>query len=297
MSDQPFLRQVELLIGPLSEWRGGGNQDQALRIYSDGTQDHLRVKFSIHKHLISTATPTVISVYNLSAGLRAALRKSEAQIVLNIGWENRGLTQVFVGSLLAAVHERQGGDIVTNLISLAGFGGISRSVYSITYNNQTQISTIVKDFASQIPGIKIDPKLINIKGTTVRAQGWSFAGHTSEGLDRLARMFGFSWWINNGYFNALSDNKALQGGRVLISSKNGSLLKAEPMLASPMQKQAGTTIQSILNPDIEPGKLIQLESEVNPKLNGEYKVHTLSHSGDTFGNDWRSSIESWIQVI
>ena len=36
MSDQPWLRQVEVYVGPLPEWKGGGDKKLAVKIVGDG---------------------------------------------------------------------------------------------------------------------------------------------------------------------------------------------------------------------------------------------------------------------
>jgi len=295
MIEHPFNRQVEVLIGPLPEWKGGGEQSRAVRLFGDGTPDGLRLKFDIHKHMVTTASPTVISVYNLGPGLRNALKKSGAQIALSIGWQNVGLVSVFKGSVLATVTYRSGADIVTDIMSLAGYGGLSRSVITKAFSGGARLKDLIYNIAKELQGVTTDPKLIDVSDTKFGNQGWSFAGLASEGLDKLARVYGFSWWIDKGLFHAVDDGRPLKGGSTpVISGKNGFLLRAEPMLASPFQQKTGVTITSLFNPFVEAGKSIRLESENNPDLDGTYKVHTLRHDGDTHSSQWNTNIQSWI---
>ena len=291
----PFLRQVEVLIGPTEEWRGGGNERQSIRLVGDGSSDNFAIKFTVNKHVISTASPSIIQVYNLSQALRESLRSSETKIVLRAGWKNTGLVQVFTGSLLYVSHQREGADIITNLISLAGYGGMSRTIISATFADLTKVRDIVKAFAMQIPGVTVDDKLIDLPDLAAGSQGWSFAGPVNAGLDKLSRSYKFDWWINNGVFYALGHDKTITG-TVKLSSENGFLMRVEPMLATPMQKQIGVSIQSLFNPYVEPGRIVEVESAVNPRLNGRYKVHTLYHSGDTHSTQWTTSIDSWVIV-
>lgn len=291
---QPYIRHVEVLIGPLAEWKGGGNSKQAVRIFGDGSNSNMRIKFSVKKHIISTASPTIISLYNLSPALRNNLKKSNARVVLNAGWSNTGMVPVFSGSLLAVVNEREGADIITKIISLSGFGGTSRAVVSKAFAGGAKLKSMIANVAKEIPGVTVDTKNIDIQDLSIGNQGWSHAGMATEWLDRLARVYGFSWWINDGVFYAVGDKKALSGGEVLLSSANGFLSRIEPMLASPMQIQAGVSINSLFNPYLQPGKSVRVDSAINPKLNGSYKIHTLSHTGDTHSTQWTSSIESWL---
>lgn len=297
MIDQPFNRRIEVLIGPLAEWRGGGDTTQAIKLVGDGTTDGLRIKFCIHKHVVSTASPTTISVYNLGPGLRNALKTKDAKISIRAGWENTGMVQVFSGSVLAAVNNRQGPDIVTDIMSLAGYSGTARSVTSKVFSGGTKLGDVVVALAQDLVGVSVDKKHIDVKDTKYGGQGWSFAGMVTEGLDKLARVYGFSWWIDQGRFHAVDDGRALRGGSTpLISGVNGFLLRAEPMLASPFQMKTGASIYSIFNPFVEAGRSVKLESSVNPDLNGVYKVHTLQHDGDTHSSQWQTNIQSWIVV-
>lgn len=295
MTEHPFNRQVELWVGPLPEWRGGGDPALAVRLFGDGTQNGLRIKFDIHKYVISTASPTVISIYNLGPGLRNALKRSGIQLALSIGWENVGLIPVFKGSVLTTVTYRQGPDIVTDIMSLAGYGGLSRSVITKAFSGGVRLKDMIYTIAQELQGVTTDPKLIDVSPVKFGNQGWSFAGLASEGLDKLARVYGFSWWIEKGLFHAVDDGRPLKGGSTpVLSGKNGFLLRAEPMLASPFQLKTGVSVTSLFNPYVEAGRSFRLESESNPDLNGNYKVHTLRHDGDTHSSQWQTSIQSWI---
>jgi hypothetical protein len=293
----PYLRVVKVLIGPFEEWRGGGSEDQAIVFTGDGTQSGFRIRFDCHKHVISTSTPTSIEIYNLKKETRNSLQTPGLQVALFVGWLNTELTLLYTGSLLAAPHKRQGPDIITTLLSNAAFGGISRTMISKTFGSGSPIKNIVLNLAKQIPGVSVDPINISITTTTrVGNQGFSFVGPVNEALDRLARVYGFSWWVENKVFYSVEDEKHLAGGKPLISHKNGYLLRAEPMLVTPMQVKSGVSIHSLLHPYIRPGRLIELQSSINPELNNDYVVHSLSHMGDTHGNTWETHCQSWIRV-
>lgn len=315
MSDQPWLRQVEIYIGPLQEWQGGGNQDLAVKMVGDGTNNNLRIRFEIRKSILSIPSPSRISVYNLGKQTRASLQKSiyqlgrsatgsgsgdsiiqpGAMVNLKVGWQNTKIITIFSGSLYGVVSEREGPEIVTNLICLAGYGGTSRGLVTQTWGGGTKLSAIIKALAANFPGISIGP--VNItEEYTIGNKGFSCCGLAKDVLNNLSRTYGFSWWIDKGIFNAATDQQAIPGNQqVLISYKNGTLFRAEPMLCGPFQKQNGVTIRALLNPAVEAGNTVQLESSVNPKINGSYLAHTVSMTGDTHSSDWDMNIESFFQ--
>lgn len=290
---QPLSRQVEVLIGPLAEWQGGGQQDQAIRMYGDGTNEHFRIKFSIPKHIVSTASPTKISIYNLSPESRGALKLRGLQVIINIGWENVGMLSLFQGSLLTSVSGSDGSDIITDLLCRAAVGAISRTTLSKTFGANYHLSDMLIDIAKELPNVSVDKKLIKVKNVSMGNQGYSFAGSANDLLDELSRVHGFSWWINDNLFHALDDEKVFTRRHVIISANNGFLNRAEPILATPFQKQTGISIDSLLNPLVEPGGSVQLESRINPALNGTHKAIWVTHSGDTHSDEWSTSIQTW----
>lgn len=291
---QPFNRQVEVMVGPLTEWEGGGSEDAAIRIYGDGTNDHLRIRFSVPKHIVSTTSPTEISLYNLSPGTRSALDKPEAQVVLKAGWSNVGLLSMFRGSLMAVVSSRDGADIVTKLLCIAAMGAINRTNISQTFGAGFPLSKMLADIAKKFPGVAVDERLIVVKDVSMGNQGYSTAGSAKDALDKLSRVHGFSWWISDGLFHALDDDKIFKEGSIVISASNGFLRGAEPMLTTPFQVKRGVTIESLLNPFVTPGGSVSLTTKINPSLNGLYKVHELTHNGDTHADDWTTNIQTYL---
>lgn len=322
-SFQPYLRRVEVLVGPLSELMGGGSKGEALRFYGDGTNNNFRIAFSVNKQLPTTCTPTSISIYNLSPGTRSTLHvpktappidliQNGAKVVLNVGWENGDLVQVFQGTMLSCYSQRQGPDIITTMMSLAGAGDLVSSITpspftrlgeggptSIGSGNDTSstfvkgqsVSEIVYVLATNFPSIAVDKKNIVIKEYNLGSAGWTFAGPVAEGLDKLSRQYGFSWWIDNGKFYAKDDKTAFPTQNV-ISSSNGLLLRAEPMLTGPFSQNIGASIYSLLNPYIDLGTQVKLESEINADLNGYYTPYSIRHTGDTHSDQWTTAIET-----
>lgn len=297
MSLEVFGREIEVLVGPLQEWEGGGEESQALRFFANGSFDQLRIKFNVTKHTLSTSIPTKIEIYNLSSGTRNSLRESGLQIVLKVGWLGEGLSEIFKGSLVNSVSRREGPDIITMLLGMSGFGSISRAIVSKTWNSGSLLVNIIKELGESLPGITTSDNTIKINTPyKMGNQGWSTVGSVKEALDKLARTYGFSWWVSSGVFYALGDMEVFESFKTEISSENGFLLRAEPMLASPMQIQTGISIDSLLKTSIEPGRFVALKSIMNSNLDGDYKVHTVNHNGDSHSDNWSTRIQSWVVV-
>jgi hypothetical protein len=290
--DNPYLRRIEVLIGPLPEWQGGGDPEKAIRIIADGSLNRLRVNFNVYAAVPSTGSPTIVKIYNLGEKLRSILARGQ-QLVLRAGWENTGVSVIFSGGILNATHVRENADIVTTIAALPAIEGLYRTVVSQSFSGGVSLQSIVKTLATKIPGIKIDAKSLIVPDVKLGNQGLSLAGPVKDQLDKLARVYAFNWWIDRGVFKALPHMSALAGSVAKISWKNGFLIRAEPILMTPIQRTCGVSIHAILNPIIEAGGQIELESKLNEKLNGTHPVMSLCHSGDSHSSQWTTYTQTW----
>lgn len=286
-----FRRNLELLVGPLKDYQGDGNSNQAIRVVSDGSTSTLRIKASITKSMISIPNASNITVYGLSRETRQAIMQSQASIRLYAWYDGQQPELVFRGGLLNSVVQREDTDLPLTLISLDGQGGFMRAPISGSYTSGIEIKEVIKDIAGKIPGVTIDDSRINVSGQ-VGFSGIAYAGGAKEFLDRLGGQYGFSWSINNGVFEAVKDKSGFNIESLLGA---GTLIKVSPILSGPAQQQIGTDIQSLYVPGVSPAQFVRVESSVNPALNGRYKVHTMSLDLDTKADNWYMSIQSYKQ--
>lgn len=286
-----FKRNLELLVGPLKDYQGDGNSQQAIRILSDGSTSTLRIKANITKSMISIPNASQITIYGLSKETRNKIMQSQASIRLYAWYDGQQKELVFRGGILNCVVNREDTDIPITLISLDGQGGFMRAPVSVSYTNGIQLKDVVKDVAGKIPGVTIDDSRIDVSGQ-VGFSGMAYAGGAKEFLDRLGGQYGFSWSINNGVFEAVSDKRGFNVETLLGA---GVLIKASPILSGPAQQQIGTDIQALYVPGVSPAQFVRLQSSINTELNGRYKVHTMNLNLDTKSDSWTMSIQSYKQ--
>ena len=292
MSDSPFIRQVKVEVFPVA--------GASYTFEGDGSNDKLRIKFTVHKHMVSTGMPSMIQVYNLSRETRGKLSETQnPTLVMRAGWQNTKVVQVFLGSLLYVTHQREGASIVTNLMVIEGYFGLFKKVTFDVMSPNTKLIDLVVSMASSIPNLVVDANFVDIpKNITFGNQGKTHAGPVDRKLDELARVYGFTWWIDNGVFYAKTDGRPFNkdtSNSVLVNQTNG-LLRADPMLCLALDqlvdRTTGITISSIFNPNIKVGGTVSLQSSLNSRLNGDYEVHDITHSGDTHENAWTTRVES-----
>jgi len=280
--NNPFIRNIELLIGPLADDVGGGNSSEALRIFSDGGREDLAIEFNIKKYLQSSANTADIVIYNMRAESRERIRATLSRVRMRVGWANTGLSLLMQGGVLNVRTPKDGAEYVTKLTVLDGFGGITKGVTNRTFLGGQSVETLVRSIAADMPGVELGR--IDIDGI-LSSGGLTVLDRSSNELDNLANQYGFTWSVQDGRFQAISDNRAFD--RVFeINAENQNLINITPTLAGAMQHNNGVTIESILNPEIRPGDQMRVTSISNPMLNGSYKVFSVEFSGATYNSDW-----------
>ena len=290
-SAAPFQRRLTVTIGPLEEWRGQA-AGTVMELESDGTLNGLRVSASINKTVMGQPQPSTISIWNLAADTRDAIRARLAKITLRAGWKNTDSHVAFQGSVMSVVSERSGPDIVTKIQALPGFGALQRSVTSRTFAQGMTVADVVAELAASLPGVTVSRERITGVSGTVARQGWSYAGSTRDALTRLADEFGFSWSIQDGIFQAVGDRSVLGGALIDFNGTDGGLISVTPLLSGPLQARTGVRVQALYVPGTVPGSLVRVTSGVSPKLSGEYRISKATYSLDTFSDAWTMELES-----
>lgn len=275
-----FLRYAELIIGPLADWQTGGSTGQAIRIVADGANQNLRVAFNATKGITGSPNKIDIGIWGLSQATRMAIRGNltKVQVLAGYSSSSASLGLVASGAILSAIPERQGPDIVLKLTALDGYGGMVRGAYSRAFAGQTPISAVVSDIASTLPGVTVG--LIDVDGNLFQ-KGQQFSGASADQLNSLADQCGFSWSVQDGVFQAISDKR--DSGRSFLFTSERNLLSAAPLLNGPMADNVGVEIMAKFDARMKPGDQMIVQSSVNPLLDGSYKVTSVNLQFDSHG--------------
>ena len=317
MNTQPWIRNVELKIGglPGSVKQVGLLNPVAARLFSDGSLNTPRIKFRINKHPVGLPQPSVIEIYNMSSALRSTLNTLgtgsgsgdklgawNVPVILSVGWSNIPMAQIFAGGLMSAWSRRESTDIVTTLGCLSGFVETSTTLFlqgiadgeigpnSPLGGDGGVIFTLASFFGATIT---VDPKNINVQNKVTGPKKYTCCGLASDCLDIFARTYGFSWSIIDNVFLAWTDKTGIvSGGTVPAVNAQSGLRSAQAIIDNPFGKQLGVIFETLLDPRINPGVRLNLESVVNPELNGNYFAQTVTHSGDTHSDEWSTCVEN-----
>ncbi|MFQ8890151.1 MAG: baseplate hub protein [Bilophila wadsworthia] len=235
--------------------------------------------------------PSQISIYNLSRYPERHQGKPHQDHGRG-GWNNTDLRKVFQGSIMSSSSERNGPDIVTKLVALPGYGSLVRGVSSVTFGAGTPVSVAAQKLASDLPGMTVQGGNFQGVAGNIGPRGWSYAGSTKDGLTRLGEEHGFSWSVQDGEVTAIGDRFML-GSYVELNGENGGLISIAPTLTGPMQIQSGVKIKALYIPGISAGHSIKVNSTLNPRLSGTYRIHTMSINIDAYSEAWTMDIESF----
>lgn len=275
-----FLRYAELIIGPLADWQGGGSSGEAIRVIADGTQENLRVAFSAVKGITGSPNKIDLAIWGLSQKTRMAIRGNLTKIQVVAGYSSSAASSSLVasGAILSAIPERQGPDIVLKITALDGFGGMVRGAYTRAFSGGTPISDVVRDIAGSMPGVTVG--LIDVDGSLYQ-KGQQFSGASTDQLNNLADQHGFSWSVQDGVFQAVSDKR--DTGRAFLFTSSNNLMNAVPLLNGPMADNVGVEITAKFDARMKPGDQMVIQSSVNPLLDGIYKATSVNLQFDSHG--------------
>jgi hypothetical protein len=142
----------------------------------------------------------------------------------------------------------------------------------------------------------LDDVEVNADLQQVYRSGYSFCGRAADALDEVADRCGFVWSVQNNGLQVLERGRSSERQAVLLSRRTG-LLSAKPMQELDGQlfsaaPAGGLYIETLLNPRIEPGTEVVVESR---DYDGVLLVaQNVTHVGDTRGpgGSWRTTIEA-----
>lgn len=245
------------------------------------------IKYQIKKSLGKEPNTCVIRIYNQSADTRAGLEKLPLRVVLEVGYggENRLL---FTGDVKRAWSERENGTEVATILHV----GDSLRAYSYARMNRSYkppitMLRVLQDAANSM-GVTLPPSVEqDAQLKQAIATGISTHGPTRDVLTKLLARYGYNWSVQNGKLVVLVDEQSRPGQAILVNQSTGLIgapQKAEPQ--SP-KKQGEIKFKTLVYPEIEPGKLVQIESEF---INATIKVTDVHHDGDLWGDEWDTAV-------
>lgn len=276
----------------------------------------LRVKFTISRADNQTPAHADIRIYNVSRDTAELLQKEYTHVFLQAGYEgNFGL--IFSGKVRQYRKGRENAtDTFLDVLAQDGDEGYNFAVMNSTLDgsavDQAAIhAEIMKAFAPYGVTEGATPDF----GGPALPRGRVMYGMARDHLRSLADSAGTSWHIADGQVNMVPGYSALGGDIEVLTSLTG-------MVGMPRQTINGVEIRSLLNPRIKHGRQIKIDNAsvqqqafnvaYQPGLSnagfqqdgtgadvvqttaldadGNYKVYSITMTGDTRGQEWYSDL-------
>lgn len=260
------------------------NRDYILTV-TKGTREvtikpPFRLQFQCNKSISGDGLNKLqCSVYGLREYTRQIFHKdndkeSLVKIELSVGYEGQ-IKLLFLGDLHRGSSLLTSNSYVTRFEAFDGGEDYLNSYTAATVSGkQNAIETILQHMPNTEKG------KITTLNDLVRPK--VLMGASSKLIEDI-KEDGEDFYIDNGKINIVKNDEVVGSYTPVVSAETG-------LLNTPEKEEEKVTFETMMNPFITIGGLLQLDSVVDKLLNGIYKVTDVTYSGDTRGSDWKQSV-------
>jgi len=249
--------------------------------------EDLRIKFNFLKTPESTPNTGKIEIYNFSEFSRGFIKNtSNLAATLEIGYAglvgDQKIKQMLSGDVVNISEKKTGPDIIMVLDINEGSDQINNTRVNKTYDKDRSIKDIIVDTANEM-AVSIGKAAKTFIDTLPQVLESSFtaSGPAKSVMDNIFKKLGTNWSVQNG---------ELVVSPVINSAKAIFLTGQTGLIGAPAFKKDGSvTVKALLNPEIQPGQTIKVQSN---NVNGLFLVKTGKYVGDSWGGPWEIEIEA-----
>lgn len=259
----------------------------------------LNVSFDIAKDLTTQTNKCHIKINNLSDATSKLMEREDSVCILEVGYsEDLGLRRIFVGEVTSAHSYYDGADKVTMLELSDGQKAIRDCVVTLSYADDVSRKKVIDDVAAEMGLLVTYAEGLLF---TSFANGFSFIGAGRTCLDKVCTGTKMTWSIQNNVIQVIEDGGTTKMQALKLSPTSGLIGYPERLVKGPKkadlqksdkqgknEKKAGWAVKCLLQPTLNPGDLIYIESKVT---SGWFKVESLHHRGEYLGQDWYTDME------
>lgn len=240
------------------------------------------IEFDITRQILGSANVCQVRLYNLSEVNRNQIvynafnQTLNRAIILKAGYGDN-LATIFTGNISQAWSVREGVNFISQIECYdGGFGFVNGDMPNIPFPAGTPIKTVITTIMAQIPGVTIGA-VGNFPGTLPRAV--SYSGNPSQILYEIT---GGAFFVDNGKGYALLTDEYITDATSL--SEPVFIIEADTgLLNTPILEQSVIRFEMLFEPSLNVGRLVEVNSITNPKLNGTYKLNSVKHRGTISG--------------
>ncbi len=266
-------------------------------------QNALNIAFDIDKDLTKQTNKCSLQVFNLSEKTAKVFERDDSICILEAGYsEDIGLRRIFVGAVLKAWSYKKGADKITELELSDGQIAIRDCVVSLSYAENVSGQKVINDVAASM-GLVV--QYADGIAFNSYANGFSFIGPGRTCLEKVCAASGLSWSIQNNVLQIIENGGSTKVEAIKLNADSGLIGSPQRIVKSAKKikkqankkrvkstknkdKKAGWRIRSLLQPTLNPGDLIYVESQT---VTGWFKVESLKHKGEYRSKNWYTDME------
>ena len=257
-----------------------------LVIDPDNAGGALDVAFDIFRTTKPEPNTAEIRVWNLSPEHRFILEEQgNVPVQVEAGYSDQ-TSLLFLGVARTVYTVRDGTDLITILQTGDGEQEYQQARVNVSIapgaTNKQAVDAVVKALGLGEGNLSSVAASI-AAGQPLFPQGAVLTGSASQVLHRVMQSLGLEFSIQSGALQILKVGEPLSGTATELTPNTG-------LVNSPSIDNEGVlTAQSLIIPDIFPGRPLSVESEF---LSGNFRVESCRYSGDTAGSEWYIDIEA-----
>ena len=257
----------------------------------------LRIQFEIQTAIMQTPWYSDITIWNLNALTEQQILTSADKVIMKAGYEDAAYYgKIFEGNVFQSLFDRENvTDFKTTLHCIDGLGIMDSNIVNFTtmagYDQRTLIAQMSRQARTPINMGTITDSLKPQK----MPRGKVLFGDHKKYLRDIAQDNGASHWYGNGNLNMGNINDTYQSEALVLTPDSG-------LIGTPQQIENGVYFRVLLNPNlkiIQPMMVVKLDMSVIRQMkvyqnqligpldeDGEYKIVSVKHVGDTRGDEW-----------
>lgn len=253
-----------------------GNDKESIEI------SNLRIKFSIRHTHDKTPNKATISIYNLNPSHRNQIvNKQYSKVALSVGYGSPDNCRLlYSGQITKPKVLRQGLDYTTEIECDDGATDYRNAFMNVTLSAGCTHSDVLDQCLKTMTDV--EPGVVGLDGDVTLPRGRVCYGKTHRFLSQICNHHFSEYSIQNGRLIILKADYCQPGEAVVLSQETG-------MINSPRVTNNGLEVTCLLNPSIQVGGIIRIDSIVDD-YDGDYKVTSMESTGDTHDNDWTNKL-------
>lgn len=233
------------------------------------------IEFDITRNVLTSANICQVRVYNLSEDNRDLIRHNAHDIgnykrlILEAGYGDN-LAVIFKGNIRQAWSVREGTNFITQMECYdGGFAFVNGVVNLQVPSGTTRKAELIAVATAGLPHVSV-----GAVGTLDGPPLTRSNVHSGNTVDVLRQLTAGGAFIDQERFNFLGTNEYIQSlsGDAVIDSRSG-------LLGTPILEQNKITFDMLLEPGLNPGHRVFLDSDTGAAFDGAHIIKGVKHRG------------------